>query len=128
MSFKSCLIKCTYSVTPKKMVYWLVNSNLKGIAKLRYYDVNFDEKKIHSSIHLEGEEGEIDVCLEDFSLMKKGDEYRFIVRQAQSNRPWLNTALNRFLSGQEIPIPPEQVPLVQDLFALKAPDSEPGQE
>ncbi|NOQ36077.1 MAG: hypothetical protein GQ569_09300 [Methylococcaceae bacterium] len=124
MSFKSCLIKCAYKLTPKKMVYWLVNSNLKGIVELIYYDINFDERKIHSKVHLEGEEGLIEVCLEDFSLIKYGDQYKLIIQQVQSNRPWLNEALTRFILGQEIKIPEQQIQLVQDLFSFKFPDSE----
>jgi len=128
MSFNSSLIKFAYKITPKTIVYLVVNSYLKGIVKLIEYDVNFNERKILSKVHLEGEEGEIEVCLEDFALIKSGDHYKFVIQQVESNRPWLNKALSRFILGQEIKIPNTQVQLVQDLFSFKFSDSEDQQE
>lgn len=124
MSFKSGLIKFAYKMTPKQMVFWVVNTNLKKIVKLIDYDVDFDARKIHSKVHLEGEDGEIEVCLEDFALRKNGDHYKFVIQKVESNRPWLDNALSKFILGQEIKIPSSQTQLVQDLFSFKFSDEE----
>lgn len=104
------------------MVFWVVNANLKKIVKLIDYDINFDERIIQSKVHLEGEEGLIEVCLEDFALIKDGDHCKFVIQKVQSNRPWLDNALSKFILGQEIKIPDSQTQLVQDLFSFKFSD------
>ncbi|MCK5828939.1 MAG: hypothetical protein KAH20_01385 [Methylococcales bacterium] len=128
MSFKSGLIKFIYKMTPKQMVFWVVNANLKKIVKLVDYDINFDERTIQSTVHLEGEEGLIEVCLEDFTLIKEAGHCKFIIQKVQSNRPWLDNALSKFILGQEIKIPDSQTQLVQDLFSFKFSDDEDRQE
>ena len=127
MSYQSFLIKFSYKMTPKQVVFWVVNNQLKGIAKLLDYDVDFDGRKIHSKVHLEGEEEAIEVRLEDFTLLKYEDHFTFAVQQVHSNKPWLNTALTRFIMDQEIKIPNNYVQLVKDLFSFEFHDSEEEQ-
>jgi hypothetical protein len=115
-------------MTPKKLVYWLVNSQLKGIAQLIEYDIDFDGRKILSKVKLEGEEESIDVILEDFTLIKHGDHYSFAIQQVQSNKIWLNNALIKAILGREIKIPDKYSQLVQDLFSFHFPDSEVEQK
>lgn len=124
MSFKSGAIKFTCKSTPKKMVFWLFNKKLKGIAKLIDYEIDFDGRKIQSKVQLEGEEEFVDVCLEDFALLKNEQYYAFVIQQVQSNRPWLNNALTRAILGREIEIPDKHTRLVQDLFSFEFHDSE----
>ncbi len=128
MSYQSHIIKFSYKMTPKKLVYWLVNSQLKGIAKLVEYDIDFNGRKILSKVQLEGEDESIDVTLEDFTLIKNGAQYTFAIQQAHSNKIWLNNAMSKAMLGREIKIPEKYSQLVQDLFSFHFPDPEDKQE
>ncbi len=128
MSYQSCIIKFSYKMTPKKLVYWLVNSQLKGIAQLLEYDIDFDGRKILSKVKLEGEEESIDVSLEDFTLTNHGDHYTFAIQQAHSNKIWLNNALSKAILGREVKIPEKYSQLVQDLFSFHFSGPEDEQE
>lgn len=110
------------------MVYWIVNSQLKGIAQLLEYDIDFDGRKILSKVKLEGEEESIDVTLENFTLLKNGDHYSFAIQQVQSNKTWLNNALTKAILGREIKIPDKYSQLVQDLFSFQFSDPEENNE
>lgn len=128
MSYQSHIIKFSYKMTPKKLVYWLVNSQLKGIAQLLEYDIDFDGRKILSKVKLEGEEESIDVSLEDFTLTNHGDHYTFAIQQAHSNKIWLNNALSKAILGREVKIPEKYSQLVQDLFSFHFSGPEDEQE
>ncbi len=128
MSYKSSLIKIACNNTPKKMVFWLVNKKLKGIAKLKDYVIDFDDRKIHTKVLLEGEEELIEVSLEDFALIKDEEYYLFVIQSVQANRPWLNNMLAKAILGREIKIPQSQTQLVQELFFPDSTDVEDEQK
>jgi hypothetical protein len=126
MSFKANLIKTAIHWAPKKLVRWVANSQLKGIAELTDFSFDLETRKVYAQVQLFGEAEAIEVRLEDFAVLSEGDSYRFIVRQAQSNRPWLHNLLAR-IAGKawKIPVLPQLAPymgLASELFGANVPD------
>lgn len=92
--------------TPKKLVLWVANTQLKGIAELGDFDVDLDARKVYGQVLLFGETEAIEVWFEDFAIIVEGDAYSFILQQAKSNKPWLTNALARIVGkAWKVPVP-----------------------
>lgn len=120
MSFKTSLIKMAIKLTPNKMVIWVANIVLKGIAELIDFNFDIEARKAYVQIQLLGESETIEVWLEDFAIVREEESYRLIVQQAQSNRLWLNNLLSR-IAGKawKIPVLPQfksEIELIAELF------------
>jgi hypothetical protein len=124
MSFKSSLlkiaIKIAIKVTPNKMVLWVANTVLKGIAELTDFSFDIDTRKVYVQTTLYGETEAIDVWLEDFAIASDGQSYQFIMHHARSNRPWLTNILAHIVGkAWKIPAIPQlnaHMALIAELF------------
>lgn len=125
MSIKSSLLKILIKLTPNIVIIWVSNIVLKGIAELREFNFDVDARTIHVQTRLYGEEGTIEVYLEDFAVFHDGESYRFIIHHAKSDRPWLNNLLARFIGkAWKIPVIPQlasQLDIAAELFKAKPP-------
>lgn len=125
MSIKSSLLKILIKLTPNIVIIWASNIILKGIAELIKFNFDVDSRKVYVQTRLYGEEGTIDVHLEDFSVFHDGEAYRFIIHHAQSDRLWLNNLLARFIGkAWKIPALPQfssQIELLAELFKANPP-------
>jgi hypothetical protein len=125
MSIKSSLLKILIKLTPNIVIIWISNIVLKGIAELTEFNFDVDSRKIYVQARLYGEEGTIAVHLEDFAVFHDGESYRFIIHHAQSDRPWLNNLLARFIGkAWKIPAIPQlasQLDVAAELFKAKPP-------
>jgi hypothetical protein len=128
MSFKTSLIKTAIKLTPNKLIIWVANIVLKGIAELVDFNFDIETRKAYVQIQLLGESETIEVWLEDFAIISEEESYLLIVQQAQSNRLWLNNILSR-IAGKtwKIPVLPQfksEIALIADLFKAEAPTQE----
>lgn len=125
MSIKSALLKIVIKLTPNVVIIWVSNIILKGIAELTAFNFDIDARKLYVQTKLYGEEGTIDVCLEDIAVFHDGDSYRVIVHHASSDRPWLNNLLARIIGkAWKIPALPQfatQLELVAEVFKAQPP-------
>lgn len=125
MSIKSALLKIVIRLTPNIFIIWVSNIILKGIAELTEFNFDIDARTLHVQTKLYGEEGTIDVSLEDFAVFHDGETYRVIVHHARSDRPWLNNLLARIIGkAWKIPALPQfaaQLELVAELFKAQPP-------
>lgn len=106
MSIKVRLTKIIIKSTPKSLVKWVTNIVLKDIAVLRDYNFDLDARKIYSQIQLVGEAEMIEVWFEDFAIVNDQGSYKFVIKQADSNRIWLDNLLSRIENKEwKIPVP-----------------------
>lgn len=123
MSIKSSVIKIVIKLTPNILIIWVANIVLKGIAELLAFNFDIDARKIYVQTRLYGEEGTIEILLEDFAVFNDGDGYRFIIHHANSDRLWLNNLLSRVIGKVwKIPALPrfaEQLDLIAELLKVK---------
>lgn len=128
MSFKTGLIKMAVKWTPKRMVLWVANMKLKGIAELIDFSFDIDARTAYVQTQLFGEAETIEVWLDDFAVIKDEESYHLIVQQAQSNRPWLNNLLSLIVGkAWKIPVLPQlaaQMELISELFKAESPEQE----
>lgn len=119
MSYKARLIKFAISWTPKLLVIWIANLKLKGVAKLSDYLLNLDARKVYLQVRLFGEPEIIEVLVEGIAVVSDGRSYSLIMRQAQSNRPWLNNLLSRITGhAWKIPTIPQLTPYMSTIAEL----------
>jgi hypothetical protein len=104
MSFKSSLIKYAIKLTPEKLVIWIANLVMKGIAKLVEFNFDIEKRQLHVKTQLYGEIDTIDLWIENFMIIQDGDNFEFFIGQAHSDRPWLTNILAK-LVGKAWKIP-----------------------
>lgn len=125
MSIKSTVLKFLIKLTPNILIIWISNIILKGIAELIEFEFNVDTRKLYLQTRLYGESETIEVALEDFSVFKDGESYRFIIHHARSDRPWLNNLLSRIIGkAWKIPALPQfssQLGIIADLLKAVPP-------
>ncbi len=123
MSIQSFLLKSIINLTPNFMIIWVSNIVLKGIAELLEFRFDIDQRSLYVQTQLYGEEGTIEVLLEDFAVFNDGDSYRFILHHASSDRPWLNNILAKVIGrAWKIPALPQfsaQLDVLVELFKAK---------
>jgi hypothetical protein len=126
MSLKISLIKMAIKLAPKGIISWIANKKLKGIATLTGFNVDIDARRAYVCARLEGEAEPIEVSVEGFAVIRDGDAYKVVVRQAQSNKPWLNNAFAR-VTGKawKVPVPPQFAPQANLAAELLKPEN-PG--
>lgn len=125
MSYKTSLIKLVIKCAPIKIILWVANMKLKGIAEITDFRFDLDARTAHVQTQLFGEAEPIDVWVEGYGIMQDGQNYQFILQHAQSNKPWLNNTLARITGkGWEIPVIPHlagQMELIAELLKIDNP-------
>ncbi len=125
LGFKSRLIKIAIKATPSILIIWVANLILKGIAQLTAFNFDLESRKLHVQTRLYGEVDTIDVWVEDFMVVTDGESYEFLIRQANSDRPWLTNILGLIVGkAWKIPVIPQLAPhldLVAELLKAPAP-------
>jgi len=124
MSYKTSLVKMALNNTPKTMVLWAANKKLKGVAQLRDYSYNSEERKLYTQMLLDGEEEAVDVFLDGFTILVDEGIYKLVFQQVRSSRPWLDVLLNKVLLSREWKIPESKMELVQELFEVDNPEND----
>jgi hypothetical protein len=128
MSFKSSLVKTAIKLTPNKMIIWVANIVLKGIAELTDFNFDFETRKVYVQTTLYGEAEAIEVWLDGFAVVSDGESHKLIVQQARSNRPWLNNLLSRIVGKEwKIPAIPHktaEIELIAELFKAESSERE----
>jgi hypothetical protein len=128
MSFKSSLIKIAIKWTPKRLILWVANIMLKGVAELTDFSFDLEARKAYIQIQLVGESETIEVWLEGFVIISDEESYKLIIQQAQSNRLWLDNLLSRIVGkAWKIPVTAQmtsQIELITELFKAESPEQE----
>lgn len=124
MSIASKLIRVAVKLTPKVMIVWVANHYLKGIARLTDLNLDLDIRRVYVRTLLDGEPEAIEVLVEDFAILRQGEDYHFVLSRAQSNKPWLTHALAR-VAGRawklpHIPQLAAYLPLAAELLPPRA--------
>jgi hypothetical protein len=128
MSFKSSLVKTAIKLTPNKMIIWVANIVLKGIAELTDFNFDIETRKVYVQTTFYGEAEAIEVWLDGFAVVSDGESHKLIVQQARSNRPWLNNLLSRIVGKEwKIPAIPHktaEIELIAELFKAESSERE----
>ena len=128
MSFKARLIKLAIKLTPNRLIVWVANIILKGIAELTDFNFDLEARQAYIQIQLAGELESIEVWLEGFDIISDEDVYKLIIHQAKSNRLWLDNLLSRIVGkAWKIPVPAEMkthFELIAELFNAESPEQE----
>jgi len=122
MSVKTKLAKTAIKMTPNKIVIWVANIILKGIAKLSKFMFELDTRTAYVQVTLYGETEPIDVWLDGFAILTEEDSYYLLIQQAKSNRPWMDNLLAR-IAGKawKIPLLPKYKKHIEFLAELFKP-------
>jgi hypothetical protein len=128
MSYKSTLVRFAIKQAPKKMVLWLANKKTKDIAKLTDFNFDLEERKLYAQLLLTGEEEAVELWIEDFTLVPHEESFRIAIHQVQSNRPWLDILLAKFVLEREWRVPEKHADLIHELLASEDSEQEEVEE
>jgi hypothetical protein len=124
MSFKSSLLKLAIKSTPDFLIVLVANLVLKGIAKLTAFSFDIDLRVAQLEILLYGEEQAIEVWVDGFGITTDGTAHYFIIKKAQSNKPWLTNILAHIVGRQwKIPVIPKFAAQMAIVFDVLKEDS-----
>ncbi len=98
------VIKIGAKLTPKILVSWVANIVLKGIAEFSTISYDLDARTAYVEVTLYGEDEPIEIAVDGFEIRGEKGDYKFILHEAESNKPWMNNILVR-ISGKEWDIP-----------------------
>lgn len=115
MSFKASLVKNAIKCTPNKMIMWVANTKLKGIAELTEFNLDLEARKVYIQAYLVGEAEPIELNVDGFAVNSDGQSHSFFIQQGQSNKVWLNNLLT-YVVGREWKIP--TIPQIQPYMGL----------
>lgn len=128
MSLKSSLLKSSLfkgviklgiKLTPKVLVSGVANIVLKGIAEFSKISFDLDKRTAFVKVTLYGEEEPIEVKVDGFEISGDKDNYKFILHNAESNKPWMTNLLARFTGkAWDIPSIPQYKDEVEFVAAL----------
>jgi hypothetical protein len=108
VSITTNLVKTAIKFTPNKMVMWVANIKLKGIAELTDFSFDLDTRKTYVKVMLLGEAEPIELSLDGFAVVSDGESNKLIIQQAQSNKPWLDNILAAIVGKEwKIPVIPQ---------------------
>ena len=128
MSLKSSLIKIAIKWTPRKLILWVANIILKDIAEVTHLSFDLEPSKAYVEIQLAGESETIEVWLEDFAIITEEESYKFIIKNAKSNRIWLDNILSRVIKKSwKIPVTAQmtsQMDMIAELLKAENPAME----
>lgn len=128
MSFKASLVKTAIKWTPNKVITWVANIILKNIATLTDFNLDFDARKVYVQTLLNGEAESIEVWIDGFAVVSEGDSYRFVIDEAQSNKPWLSNAMAHIVGKEwKIPVIPKYkayIELIAEVLRAETPTSQ----
>ena len=113
------LVKLGIKLTPKIVVVSAANIVLKGIAEFSDIIYDLDARTAFVKVTLYGEEEPIEVKVDGFEISGDKDNYKFILHNAESNKPWMTNLLARFTGkAWDIPSIPQYKDEVEFVAAL----------
>lgn len=124
MRFKTKIISTAINCTPNRLIIWVANIVLKGIAEVSAFTLDFEARKVYVEMQLVGETEMIEVWLEGFAIITDDEAYKFILPQAKSNKIWLNNIFVHIIGkAWKIPAIPQIAPymgLMAELLKVKS--------
>jgi hypothetical protein len=93
-----------------------INKWLNSIGEMTELSIDTKNKRIWIRLELVGESEPIEIQILRYNLKTEGGTAHITIEEIAASREWLTAALNEFVVGQNIPIPPKAVALLRLLM------------
>jgi hypothetical protein len=95
--------------TQSTVIKNIANGFMKKFGEIKELDINSKNKKIHLSVYLKGEKGDVIIDIGNYKISKIDDGYFIELYEVSANRYWIDALLNTFIYEKKFPIPQKLV-------------------
>ncbi len=97
---------------------YVINRNyFKPYGKMLSLKLDTKKQQISVTAHLKGETSPIQVNIDRYEISsKENDTATITVKEASSDREWVDAILKRVVTGKSIPLPEQYSKLIQELL------------
>ena len=113
----SRLAKTLDKITSSKSTIFLLNQILSKYGKITDLGIDRDIHKLNVYILLKGEDIPIKLNIHKYEIIKNGLTTSFIIKEANSDRDWVNAIINNFILGKEFLVPSKIENYINDFLA-----------
>jgi len=95
---------------------YVINQFIKDYGKLTALRIDSRKKSISATILLNGENSSIDLKIREYVVIRENASVSLLIRDAATNRPWLNAVLEKHIIGRPWIIPGDKALLLADFL------------
>ena len=89
---------------------------LADVGDVRSLAIDSAARTISASIELEGEASPLDVLLRGYGFEREGEQVYLVFSGVEASRPWVSTAVKKFLKRPRVRIPDEYADIAERLL------------
>jgi hypothetical protein len=116
MSFFSKVARGFDWFTGSFTTIYVINCLIKEYGTMVELKIDNKKKCIIASILLKGEDSPIGIRVGKYEIIKNGSSRSVIVKDAGSDKAWLNAVLKNFVIGQAFDVPTKGIDFLNDFL------------
>ncbi len=112
MSIRSNVGKCLKvldGITGSASTKYAINQRIGEYAEVIDFKIDNKNKKIMASVLLKGESHPIEVTIDGYEIIKDDSSASLLIKDASSDKEWLNAVLKSFVIGKSWNIPVDKI-------------------
>lgn len=116
MNISNKIVKGLDRLTGSASTKFILNRLIGEYGKMIELTLDTKNKKIIASALLKGENVPIKVIIDKYEIIKKNSASSIVVKEASSDKAWLNAILKSFIVGKSWDIPTDRVDFIDDFL------------
>ena len=94
----------------------IANQFLAEYGEISDLKINKDNHSVTVSVLLNGDDTPITINIDEYEIVKTDQSVSIVVKAADSDKAWLNTAIKNFLIGKPYAVPANAVPFLDGII------------
>ena len=82
-----------------------INHKIRNFGSVSLLEIDSQRTRLLIEVNLVGEAAPVKVEVGSYELIRESENTFVVLRQFQSSKKWLATALNEYLAGQKLKVP-----------------------
>lgn len=116
MSVLSRLAKGLDHLTGSASTKVAINQLIGEYGKMIELRIDNKNKTVIASVLLKGESSPIEVRIDKYEIIKNDSSASVLVKDASSDKAWLNAVLKNFVIGKSFDVPADKIDFIDDFL------------